>query len=75
MGILVNLKSILREESWSHFTALGAPFYTNMYRAALSGYQDGYIPNIIMSIIVKLTNSVGYGINIYDSRVKRYVLT
>lgn len=64
-GILMNLKAVLREEKWGHFTGLGAPFYSNLYRAFLPGYQDGYIPNLIMCLITIFTNSMEYGINGY----------
>ncbi len=64
-GILMNLKATLRDEKWGHFTGLGAPFYSNLYRAFLPGYQDGYIPNLIMYLITIFTNSMEYGINGY----------
>lgn len=60
-GLLVIIKSVLREESWWNFDGLGAPFSTNMWRML----QDGVIPNLIMFFIAKVTNNVGYGINTY----------
>lgn len=60
-GLLIIIKSVLREEKWWSFDALGAPFYTNRWRLML----DGGIPNALMFIFAKITKSVGYGINVY----------
>lgn len=60
-GLLIMIKSVLRDEPWWNFDGLGAPFHTNMWRPLL----DGGIPNAIMFSIAKITKSVGYGINIY----------
>lgn len=60
-GLLIMIKSVLREESWWNFDGLGAPFHTNMWRSLF----DGAIPNAIMFTIAMITKSVGYGINFY----------
>lgn len=60
-GLLIMIKSVLREESWWHFGGLGAPFHTNRWRMMM----DGSLPNAIMFSIAKITKSVGYGINLY----------
>lgn len=60
-GLLIMIKSVLREEIWWNFEGLGVPFHTNMWRTLM----DGMIPNAIMFSIARITKSVGYGINIY----------
>lgn len=60
-GLLMNIKTVIRKESWWNFSGLGAPYHTNMWRQLM----DAYIPNAIIFIIAKITNQVGYGINFY----------
>lgn len=60
-GLLIIIKTILREETWWNFDGLGAPFQTNMWRSLM----DGVIPNAIIFAVAKLTKSVGYAINFY----------
>ena len=60
-GLLIMIKSVLREETWWNFEGLGSPFHTNMWRTLM----DGMIPNAIIFSIARITKSVGYGINIY----------
>lgn len=60
-GLLINIQAVLREESWWNFTGFGAPFHTNMWRQMM----DAYIPNAIIYFIAKVTQSVGYAVNIY----------
>lgn len=60
-GLLVNAKSVLRDEPWWAFDALGAPFQTNMWRQLM----DAAIPSMIIYMIAGVTDSIGYGINIY----------
>lgn len=60
-GLLINIKTVLREESWWNFTGLGAPFHTNMWRQMM----DGYIPNAFIFTFSKITQSVGLGVNLY----------
>jgi len=60
-GLLINVKSFLRNESLWSFDALGEPFGTNGWRQL----WDAPIPNAIIFMITKITNSVGFGINLY----------
>lgn len=60
-GALTNIKTVQREEAWSHMTALSAPFSTNQWRQL----ADGIIPNLIIYGLAKCTNGVGYSINLF----------